>query len=164
MSAIESNGPIKSSSRHLAVVDAVRVTRLLRSLDEGLASLGRRQLASASQRQDETWLLAVKYLFVTTIEACIDVAQHLCSTESLGTPRDNGEAMLRLGNAGMLTRETALAMVKAVGFRNVLVHEYVDVQDAIVLDRLSDHNDLMNFAREIAAWLGAQESPRSGLN
>jgi len=146
------------------VVDAVRVTRLLRSLDEGLASLGRRQVASASQRQDETWLLAVKYLFVTTIEACIDVAQHLCSTESLGTPRDNGDAMLRLGNAGMLTRETALAMVKAVGFRNVLVHEYVDVQDAIVLDRLSDHQDLMNFAREIAAWLGAQESPRSGLN
>ncbi|MBU6279127.1 MAG: DUF86 domain-containing protein [Actinomycetales bacterium] len=58
----------------------------------------------------------------------------------------------------------ALGMVKAVGFRNVLVHEYVDVQDAIVLDRLSDHKDLMNFAREIAAWLGAQESPRSGLN
>ncbi len=146
------------------MVDAVRVTRLLRSLDEGLASLARRQRASASQRQDETWLLAVKYLFVTTIEACIDVAQHLCSTESLGTPRDNGEAMLRLGNAGMLTHKTAQAMVKAVGFRNVLVHEYVEVQDAIVLDRLADHEDLMNFAREIAAWLSAQESPRSGLN
>ncbi|MFM8349434.1 MAG: type VII toxin-antitoxin system HepT family RNase toxin [Actinomycetales bacterium] len=146
------------------MVDAVRVTRLLRSLDEGLASLGRRQQAGTSERQEETWLLAVKYLFVTTIEACIDIAQHLCSTESLGTPRDNGDAMRKIGAAGILTPATATALVKAVGFRNVLVQEYVDVQDTIVMDRLANHADLLAFATEVGTWLTAQESPRSGLN
>jgi uncharacterized protein YutE (UPF0331/DUF86 family) len=92
-------------------------------LDENLGALARRQEASPGERQEETWLLAVKYLFVTTIEACIDIAQNLCSTESLGTPTDNGDAIHRIGQAGVIDRSTAQAIVSAVGFRNVLVHE-----------------------------------------
>lgn len=138
------------------MVDAIRVTRLLRSLDEGLASLMRRREATPAQRQDETWLLAVKYLFVTSIEACIDIAQHLCSTESLGTPIDNGDSMRRLGHADIIEKNTAGAMVAAVGFRNVLVHEYVEVDDRIVIERLQDHQDLMDFASQIGRWLSRQ--------
>jgi len=138
------------------VVDAVRVTRLLRSLDEGLASLARREQATPAQRGDETWLLAVKYLFITTIEACIDIAQHLCTTESLGTPADNGDALRRIGAAGIVETKTAAAMVAAVGFRNVLVHEYVDVDDQIVKERLEHHEDLRNFAVQVGEWLSRQ--------
>lgn len=140
------------------MVDAVRVTRLLRSLDEGLAALQRRGSASETERADEVWLLAVKYLFVTTIETCIDIAQHLCSTEHLGVPRDNGDAIRRLGDAGIIEGDTASGLVAAVGFRNVLVHEYVDVDDAIVIDRLGSHTDLASFARQIGAWLAGQSS------
>jgi len=138
------------------VVDAVRVTRLLRSLDEGLASLSRRQGAAADDRRDETWLLAVKYLFVTTIEACVDIAQHLCSTESLGAPSDNADAIRRIGNAGVIHETTAAAVALAVGFRNVLVHEYVDVDDRIVIERLNDHEDLHEYSRQVAQWLSRQ--------
>lgn len=138
------------------MVDATRVTRLLRSLDEGLGSLARRQEATPAERQQETWLLAVKYLFVTTIEACIDIAQHLCSTESLGTPADNGDAIRRIGDAGIIERTTSQAVVAAVGFRNVLVHEYVDVDDQIVVERLRDHRDLGDFAHQIGDWLSRQ--------
>jgi uncharacterized protein YutE (UPF0331/DUF86 family) len=148
------------------VVDAIRVTRLLRSLDQGLGSLARRQEATPAERKNETWLLAVKYLFVTTIEACIDIAQHLCSTESLGTPADNGDAIRRIGDAGIIKSRTASAMVSAVGFRNVLVHEYVEVDDRIVIDRLQDHHDLSDFALQVSDWMSRREneSPRSGLN
>jgi uncharacterized protein YutE (UPF0331/DUF86 family) len=138
------------------VVDEVRVTRLLRSLDQGLGSLARREEATPSERQDETWLLAVKYLFVTTIEACIDIAQHVCSTESLGTPTDNGDAIRRLGDAGIIMTETATAMVAAVGFRNVLVHEYVEVDDQIVIQRLQEHADLRDFGTQVGQWLSQQ--------
>lgn len=53
--------------------------------------------------------------------------------------------MRLLGDHNLLTRELAAAMQKAVGFRNVLVHEYVDVSDGIVLDRLSDVSDHRSF-------------------
>ena len=42
-------------------------------------------------------------------------------------------------------------MVAAVGFRNVLVHEYVDVDDGVVVDRLADLSDLRDFAAAAAA-------------
>lgn len=100
--------------------------------------------------------MAVKYLFVTSIEACIDIAQHLCSTESLGTPIENGDSMRRLGDADIIEKNTAGAMVAAVGFRNVLVHEYVEVDDRIVIERLRDHQDLMDFASQIGRWLSRQ--------
>jgi uncharacterized protein YutE (UPF0331/DUF86 family) len=41
----------------------------------------------------------------------------------------------------------------AVGFRNVLVHEYVGVDDAIVLDRLADLSHLEEFIVQVSRWL-----------
>jgi uncharacterized protein YutE (UPF0331/DUF86 family) len=41
----------------------------------------------------------------------------------------------------------------AVGFRNVLVHEYIGVDDAIVLDRLADLSDLEEFIVQVSRWL-----------
>ena len=135
------------------MVDEVRVARLLRSIDEGLASLARREAASPVQRAEETWLMAVKYAFVTVIEACIDIAQHIASVEHLGTPANNGDAMRRLGRAGVITPELADSMAKAVGFRNVLVHEYFEVDDSIVIGRLADHRDLHDFVRQVGQWI-----------
>ncbi|MFZ5871196.1 MAG: HepT-like ribonuclease domain-containing protein [Actinomycetota bacterium] len=40
-----------------------------------------------------------------------------------------------------------------MGFRNVLVHEYVDVDDGVVLRRLSDLADLREFVRAVTGWL-----------
>ena len=55
-------------------------------------------------------------------------------------------------------------MRKAVGFRNVLVHDYIEVDDSIVVGRLKSLDDLEEFVRQVAAYVtGAQpelESPR----
>lgn len=95
------------------------------------------------------WLSGVKYTFLTAIEACIDIAQHCCSSEGWGPPADNGDAMALLGRHGLLDSELAQAMRRAVGFRNVLAHEYIDVDDSIVLARLADFGDLDRFVRAV---------------
>ncbi len=135
------------------MVDEVRVTRLLRTAQEGLVILQRRASEDPKERSSETWLPAVKYAFITVIEVCVDLAQHICSTEHLGTPKSNGDAMRRLGIHNVLTPELA----QAIGFRNVLVHDYVDIDDSIVIERLEDHNALNEFTRAIALWLEAQQ-------
>jgi uncharacterized protein YutE (UPF0331/DUF86 family) len=135
------------------VVDEVRVARLLRGITDAMASLHREQSASDERRADPLWLPGVKYLMIAAIEGCIDVAQHACSSEKWGPPRDNGDAMRILGDREVLTTATADAMRRAVGFRNVLVHEYVEVDDDVVRARLSDLTDLDRFVSEVAAWI-----------
>lgn len=45
-------------------------------------------------------------------------------------------------------------MRRAVGFRNVLVHEYVTVDDSVVLARLEDPGDLRDFVSAVTEWVG----------
>lgn len=56
---------------------------------------------------------------------------------------------MRLLPAGLATR-----MAEASGFRNVLVHEYVDVRDDLVVANLARTADIRAFVVAIADWLG----------
>jgi uncharacterized protein YutE (UPF0331/DUF86 family) len=146
------------------VVDEDRVLRLLRSIADDTSVLRQEATASEERRQDQIWLRGVKYTFVTAIEACVDVAQHICATEGWGPPTDNGDAVRLLGEHGVLTAELAVSMRKAVGFRNVLVHDYIEVDDLIVVGRLKSLGDFEEFVRQVAAYVTGRsaelQSPR----
>jgi uncharacterized protein YutE (UPF0331/DUF86 family) len=135
------------------VVDEVRVLRLLRVVTDDLEVLRQEANAGEERRADPMWLRGVKYTFITSIEACIDVAQHICSTQGWGPPADNGDAMKVLGRHGALTADVSDSMRRAVGFRNILVHEYVKVSDEIVVSRLQDPRDLEQFVAQVTAYL-----------
>lgn len=135
------------------MVDEVRVLRLLRVVTDELDVLRQEADAGEERRADPIWLRGVKYTFVTSIEACIDVAQHICSAQGWGPPADNGDAMKVLGRHGALTADVSDSMRRAVGFRNVLVHEYVKVSDEIVVLRLQDLRDLEQFVGQVIAYL-----------
>ena len=145
------------------MVDEGRVLRLLRNVSDDVAVLQRESVAGEERRQDPIWLRGVKYTFVTAIEACVDIAQHICAAEGWGPPADNGDAMRLLGEHGVLTVQLATSVRQAVGFRNVLVHEYIEVDDAIVVDRLGDLSDLEEFVGEVAAYVTTgNEAPDRG--
>jgi len=139
--------------RCCAVVDEVRVFRLLRAITDALDVLRQEASAGEERRADPMWLRGVKYTFVTSIEACVDIAQHICSAQGWGPPADNGDAMKVLGRHGTLTAEVSDAMRKAVGFRNVLVHDYVEESDVIVVSRLGNLADLEQFVEQVTAFL-----------
>ncbi len=71
----------------------------------------------------------------------------------MGPPSNNADAVRLLGEHQALTSATAQSMRLAVGFRNVLVHEYVDLDDSVVLARLRDLSPIDDFLREIAEHL-----------
>lgn len=137
------------------MVDEVRVSRLLRAARDDLASLRREARSPADRRADPLWLSGVKYVFITAIEACVDVAQHVCAAEGWGSPSTNAESIRVLGRHGVIDAALAERMSRAVGFRNVLVHDYVEVDDSIVLARLTDVSDLDDFTRAVGAWLAS---------
>jgi uncharacterized protein YutE (UPF0331/DUF86 family) len=136
------------------VVDEGRVARLLRALDERADRLDR-AAALATDDRYELWLDGVKYLFVTAIEACIDVAQHICSSEGYGAPDTNAAAVRELARRGVIDEALGDSLGRAVGFRNVLVHQYVAVDDDIVLSSLDDIHQLHDFVRQVSHWMTA---------
>ncbi len=140
------------------MVDEVRVERLLRSLSDDVAYLREESLADEDRRADPAWLRAVKYTFVTAIEAMVDVAQHFCATEGWGPPSTNADALRVLGRHRVLDVVLAGRLAAAVGFRNVLVHDYVTVDDGIVVARLGDLSELDAFVAAIATWLEADRA------
>src|SRR6476661_8845369 len=76
-----------------------------------------------------------------------------CASEGWGPPRDNGDAARLLGVHGVLPLDLADRLRRAVGFRNVLVPDYVEVDDGIVLDRLANLVDLDDFVAAVAGWV-----------
>lgn len=134
------------------MVDEGRVSRLLRDITERTARLRAAANADAEQRGD-LWLDAVKYLFVTAIEGCVDVAQHVAASERWRAPDSNGDAIRLLAEHDVVTSEAAAAIASAVGFRNVLVHRYIDVDDALVVDALGQLTDFDAFVAQVSHWL-----------
>ena len=135
------------------MVDETRVLRLLRAISDDLSVLQTASTDGPERRLDPLWLRGVKYTFITCIEACVDIAQHLCASEGWGPPDDNGDAMARLGTHDVLPVDLASNLRRAVGFRNVLVHEYVRVDDSVVLQRLADLTDLRSFTVAVTRWM-----------
>jgi uncharacterized protein YutE (UPF0331/DUF86 family) len=135
------------------VVDQDRVLRLLRGVSDDVSVLEGESAADESRRVDPMWLRGVKYTFITAIEGCVDGAQHICATEGWGPPADNGDAVRLLGEHGVCGPELARSIRQAVGFRNVLVHDYIRVNDEIVVDRRKALTDLEDFVSQVASFV-----------
>ena len=135
------------------MVDQIRAMRLLSRVTSNVDMLEREAARKDQGREQATWLPGVKYLLQTAIEGCVDVAHHICAASGLGIPNDNGEAMTFLLRHGVIDEHVEKAMRQAVGLRNVLVHEYVGVDDEIVLARINDLSDLKSFVRQVIEWI-----------
>lgn len=62
------------------------------------------------------------------IQNCIDIAAHIVSEEGLGVPGSTTEMFYLLEENGYIDSELTEKMVKAVGFRNLIVHEYGKIE------------------------------------
>lgn len=80
----------------------------------------------------------------------LDVASHIVSDERLGEPRTNRELFDLLSRGGWLLPDLAETMGDLVGFRNIVVHGYEDV-DVNILRNIAQDNleDLLVFAQTI---------------
>jgi uncharacterized protein YutE (UPF0331/DUF86 family) len=138
------------------VVDPERLHRILRRITDDLASLRRYAVLDEEVLlADEARLGHTKYLFVTLLEGCIDAAHHVCASEGWGPPDTNADAMRLLARHGALTHERAEVMAAAVGFRNLLVHGYADVDDRRVVAYLQLLGDVEAFVADLIRLIDA---------
>lgn len=98
----------------------------------------------------------VEHTLQIAIQAALDVASHIVSDRRLGEPRTNRELFDLLHRDGWIATALAANLRNMVGFRNVLVHGYDDVDLAVVHDVLEHRlGDLTTFIDVVRQRLGA---------
>jgi len=96
----------------------------------------------------------VEHTLQMAIQAAQDVASHIVSDERMGEPRTNRELFDLLARNGWLEESDAALLGNMVGFRNILVHGYGDVDLSVVRDVLENRLDeLLQFAAVVRARL-----------
>jgi uncharacterized protein YutE (UPF0331/DUF86 family) len=89
-------------------------------------------------------------------QCCIDICHRIIALEGAQKPRDYYEAILRMGELGVLPPDFAEQLAPIAGFRNILIHEYLAVDWDEVYDNLTNLDDLSRFAALVRVWLASQ--------
>ena len=76
------------------------------------------------------------------------ISIYVVTTRKLRLPQSNKEAFILLEQNNMITKEMCNNMKGMIGFRNIAVHEYKNIDEEIVEDVIKNHlNDLKEFIR-----------------
>lgn len=136
------------------MVDAEIVGDLLAYINQYTNDLKRMQgLSKREYGDDMVTRRAVERTFVNLIQACIDLAKHIRSTEGLSPSGTSKREIEALESAEIISSETREHIEEAVGFRNLLTHRYGEIDHEVVYETLQ--NDLRWFERfqqEVARW------------
>ncbi|MDQ0257042.1 uncharacterized protein YutE (UPF0331/DUF86 family) [Evansella vedderi] len=74
-------------------------------------------------------------------EASIDIAMHIIAEKKLGLPQTSRDAFSFLEENGILTSDLSNKMKAMVGFRNIAVHDYQELNLVILQKIVEDHLD-----------------------
>lgn len=84
------------------------------------------------------------------VQTCVNLASHLLAENNGPTPVTMAQSFTLLADKKIISEEVSSALVKSVGLRNLLVHEYSKIDWEIVARVANEHLDTFrNFAREI---------------
>ena len=131
------------------------VDRHLAALRAAVAALRRHAGASAETlRADPDLRWAVERGLQIAAQNALDIANHLAAAAGLD-PGGYAAAIDGLARMGALPPAFAARFRAVAGFRNILVHGYLDVDVELVAEVLAGRLDDEEFARYVENWLDA---------
>jgi uncharacterized protein YutE (UPF0331/DUF86 family) len=87
-------------------------------------------------------------------EQTIDLANHVIRKAKLGLPKDSRDSFEILAAAKVIPAELAAKLKGMVGFRNVLVHDYRELDLKIMKDVIEHRlDDLIRFTNDILTYM-----------
>lgn len=90
----------------------------------------------------------------TAVEVCVDIGNHLAAGLKLPGRAAAKDVFGLLAGHGLISSEVAEAMQGAIGFRNIIVHEYDEVDfEMVYKDYQQDVADMKAFARDVLGYL-----------
>jgi uncharacterized protein YutE (UPF0331/DUF86 family) len=137
------------------VVDRELLKRRLDRLEEYLSILERLRSYSYEEfvANPERYGSAERFLQLS-IELLNDLGNHVIADERLGAVESAADVPRLLAKHRILSDDLADRWVRMIGFRNVLVHEYLDIDREIVHENLKERlGDFRELSQAFAQLL-----------
>ncbi len=85
----------------------------------------------------------------------LDIGHRIISLENARKPADYYETFVILAELGIITPDFAHLLAPLAGLRNILVHEYLQVDWDLVYQRLNELDTFVQFRGYIQKWLSS---------
>ncbi len=83
-------------------------------------------------------------------ETVTDTAMYIISTRKLGIPQTKKEAFQILEENKLISKEMCDSMKKMIGFRNIAIHDYKEIDEMILQDVIENHlPELEEFMKQM---------------
>lgn len=135
---------------------SVIIARLAR-LDEYVSRLKRfENLGLEDYLNDYDLQAIVERNLQLSIQVCIDIANYVIARKKLTFPAEQENIFTMLGREGILPQKLAGRIKGMVNFRNILVHDYTEIDSEKVYIILKQGLiDFSDFARAIIKFMDA---------
>ena len=102
-------------------------------------------------RSDRKSKAACERYFEKIVEAIVDLAFLYIKDRGLSVPEEDKQAFDIMGSAGHIDRDLARRLKEAKGMRNILAHEYGQVDDDLVFAAITEEisRDALAFVEEL---------------
>jgi len=136
-------------------MDTDPILARLHKLDDYLTKLrARADLSEVEYLVDSDQQDIVERNLQLAIQVCIDVAGYIIAYKGLRSADKLENVFEVLGEVGIISPSLASRMVGMVRFRNILVHNYLDIDSTIVHEHLTHQlDDFEAFARAILEFV-----------
>ena len=83
-------------------------------------------------------------------EQSIDLANHVIRTRKLGLPKESRDSFRILAESEIIPKDLADRLCGMIGFRNILVHEYQQLDIQLMVDIIENRlDDLLDFTNHV---------------
>ena len=132
-------------------MDRVIVAEKLESLRRCLRRIQEKtptEIETLTQNPDIQDILVLN--LTRAVQLCVDIGSHVVSASGESAPATMGDVFITLDKLGVITPTTCESMKKAVGFRNIAVHNYESINWHIVFAICSKSTaNFCRFVKEI---------------
>lgn len=94
------------------------------------------------------------------IEICVDIGKMIIRRHGLREPKDTKDVFFVLAEAGILDEKSLDFLIPMAGARNILVHGYDKIDDAVVYGILKKHlGDFRKYLDQVKGFADAVDEP-----
>ncbi len=137
------------------MVDIEVVRKRLKEIDELVVLL-----EESSNLSDDEFMsskkerLSTLYALQLCIQHILDIGVHLLAGKGLVNLDEYRQVFLKLGSEKIIPLDFAKRIEPMAGLRNILVHDYVDVDLVLIREFLKNHlSDFRTFKTHITAYI-----------